>query len=115
MISSPCFAFTGRPSSVKVSSSVSSSVFAMSVKGAPPFLHVDEELVAEHANARGDRRRDGGPEHADGGLLGRPRHAGGDVVTQVHEEVQIFLAPGAALNSEHDALEPARALPARRA
>src|SRR5579871_2751634 len=87
----------------------------MSVKGAPPFLDVHEELVAEHADARRDGRGDGRAEHADGRLLRRPRHAGRDVVAEIHEEIQIFLAAVAVLNSVHDALEPARALAARRA
>src|SRR5271165_5776810 len=118
MSSSPFFAVTSRPSRVKVSVASSGAavasasfgdwVFAVSVKGTPPFLHVDEELVAEHADARGDRGGDGRAEHADGGLLRRPGHAGGDVVAEVHEEVQIFLAPGAVLNSVHDPLQPSR-------
>src|ERR1700761_9643481 len=120
MMSSPLVAVTSRPSSVKVISSLGASpapasVLAVSVKGAPPFLDVDQELVAEHADTRGDRRGDGRAEHADGRLLGRPGHAGRDVAAQVHEKVQIFLAPVAILNSPHDALEPARALAARRA
>src|SRR5579885_694771 len=55
---------------------------------APPVLHVDEELVAEHADPRGDRRGDRGAEHADGGLRRRPAHAGGEVVAHVHEQVE---------------------------
>src|ERR1035437_900024 len=86
-----------------------------SVKGAPSILHVDEELVAEHADSGGDRRRDGWPEHADGRLLRRPGHSGRDVVTQINEKVEILLAPGAVLNSVHDALEPPGALAAGRA
>src|ERR1700733_9215572 len=116
MISSPFVAVTSRPSRVKVrpvSAAAAWSPFAVSVKGAPPFLDVHEELVAEHADARGDGRRDGRPEHADRRLLRRPGHARRDVVAQVHEEIEIFLATGAALNSEQDALEPSRALPAR--
>src|SRR5271155_3564138 len=123
--SSPFLAVTLRPSRVKVlvpsswasgaSASVGLETFAVSVKGTPPFLHVHQELVAEHADARRDRRRDRRPEHADGGLLRGPGHARGDVVAQVHEEVQIFLAPVAVLNSVHDALQPARALAAGRA
>src|SRR5271157_1884376 len=118
MSSSPFFAVTSRPSRVKVSSSSCWGAacwrgFAVSVKGTPPFLHVDEELVAEHADARRDGGGDGRAEHADRGLLRWPGHAGGDVVAEVHEEVQIFLAPGAVLNSVHDALQPARALATR--
>src|ERR1700735_194468 len=94
MMSSPLVAVTSRPSSVNVISSVGASVWlasdlAVSVKGAPPFLDVDQELVAEHANARRDGRGDGRAEHADGGLLRRPGHSGRDVVAQVHEKVQI--------------------------
>src|SRR6516162_11728873 len=117
MISSPLYAVRARPSSVKLtSSSLCTSGWSsreVSVKGAPPFLDVHEELVAEHADARRDRRRDGRAEHADGRLLRRPCHSGGNVVAEVHEEVQIFLAAVAVLNSVHDALEPARSLAAR--
>src|ERR1700722_19729157 len=123
--SSPFLALTSRPSRVKVcvpsslasgaSASVGVFVFAVSVKGTPPFLHVHQELVAEHADARRDGRRDRRPEHADSCLLRGPGHTGRDVVAQVHEEVQIFLAPVAVLNSVHDALQPARALSAGRA
>src|ERR1700722_18217046 len=125
MSSSPFLAVTSRPSSVKVCvpsslpldarASVGLPVLAVSVKGTPPFLHVHQELVAEHADARRDGRRDRRSENADGGLLRRPGHAGRDVVAQVHEEVQIFLAPVAILNSVHDPLQPARALAAGRA
>src|SRR5580692_3580667 len=105
MSSSPFLALTSRPSSVKVcvpsslpppaSASVGLSVLAVSVKGTTPFLHVHQELVAEHADAGRDGRRDRRPEHADGGLLGWPGHAGRNVVAQVHEKVQIFLATAA--------------------
>src|SRR5580692_10185854 len=125
MSSSPFLALTSRPSSVKVcvpsslASAASASegflVLLVSVKGTPPFLHVHQELVAEHADARRNGRRDRRAEDADGGLLGRPGHARRDVVAQVHEEVQIFLAPVAVLNSVHDALEPARSFAAGRA
>ena len=91
------------------------SVLAVSVKGAPPFFDVHQELVTEHADTRGDRGRNGRAKHADGRLLRRPGHAGRDVVAQVHEKVQIFLAAVAILNSPEDALEPTRALTARRA
>src|SRR5271156_4462077 len=100
--SSPFLAVTVRPSRVKVfvpsswasgaSASVTSRVFAVSVKGTSPFLHVHQELVAEHADARRDGRRDRRPEHADGRLLRGPGQTGRDVVAQVHEKVQIFLA-----------------------
>src|SRR5271155_566536 len=115
MSNSPGLAVTVRPSRLKASSLDSCSVLAVSVKGASPFLDVHEELVAEHADARRDGRRDGGSQHADGRLLRRPGHAGGDVVAQVHEKVQIFLAPVAVLNSEQDALQPARPFAAGRA
>src|SRR6516162_3432333 len=108
MSSSPFMAVVGRPSSVKerCSSGCTTgwSSRDVSVKGAPPFLDVHQELVAEHADARGDGGRNGGAEHADRRLLGRPCHPGGDVVAQVHEEVQILLAAVAVLNPEHDAL-----------
>src|SRR6185437_10626447 len=110
MSSSPGLAATVRPSRLMAISSVKGSV-----KGAPPLFDVDEELVSEHADGRGDRRGDGRTHHADGRLLRGPGHAGGDVVAEIHEKVEIFLAPGAILNSVHDALEPTRALPARRA
>src|SRR3974390_2859305 len=119
MRSSPLTAATWRPSSVNVNRSAPISWWGswscMSVKGAPPLFDVHQELVAEHADARADGRGEGRAEHADRRLLRRPGHAGGDVVAQVHEEVQIFLAPCAVLNSVHDALEPARALATGRA
>src|SRR5580692_11042454 len=96
MRSSPFVAVTVRPSSVKVSFSSDvakcGSRLSVSVKGAPPFFDVHEELVAEHADPRGDRRRDRWAEDADRRLLRRPGHAGRDVVAEVHEKVQIFLA-----------------------
>src|ERR1019366_495567 len=112
MSSSPGLADTVRPSRLM---EICASVFCSSVKGAPPLFHVDEELVTEHADARGDRRRDGRPEHADGRLLRRPGHSRRDVVTQIHEKVEIFLAPGAVLNSVQDPLQPTGALAAGRA
>src|ERR1700734_171006 len=120
MMSSPLVAVTSRPSSVNViwsagGSPVLASVLAVSVKGTPPLFDMDQELVTEHADARRNGRGDGRAQHADGRLLGRPGHAGRDVVAQVHQKVQIFLAPVAILNSPHDALEPARSFAARRA
>src|SRR5580692_9045227 len=124
MSSSPFLALTSRPSSVKVcvpsslasaaSASVGLLVLLVSVKGTPSFLHVHQELVAEHADAGRDGRRDRRPEDADGRLLGGPGHTGRDIVAQVHEEIQIFLAPVAILNSVHDTPKPARPLAAGR-
>ena len=64
---------------------------AGSLIGAAPLLDVDEELVAEHLDGRADRRRDGRAEHADGGLLGGPGQAGGDVVAGVEQQVEVLL------------------------
>ena len=83
--------------------------------GAAPVLDVHEELVAEHLDGRSDGRRDGRPEHADGGLLGRPGQPGGDVVAGVEEQVEVLLAAVTGLDALHDPLEPARPLAARRA
>src|ERR1700722_10655870 len=114
MLSSPGVADTVRPSRAGgISAGAAGGVRPDSGKGTPPFLHVDQELVPEHADGRGDGRGDGRAEHADGGLLRWPGHAGRDVVAEVHEQVEIFLASGAILNSVHDPLEPARALAAR--
>src|SRR5579862_7070301 len=84
-----------------------------SAMGAASVLHVHQEFVAEHADARGDRRRDGRPQHADGGLLRWPAHARGQVVAHVHEQIQIALEPGAVLDAAQDVLEPAARLATR--
>src|SRR3954463_2288619 len=73
MIISPGLASMTFPSTV---------IFMGSAKRAPAVLDVDEELVAEHLDAGDDGGGDGGPEDADGGLLGRPAQAGGDVVAE---------------------------------
>src|ERR1700681_1621885 len=91
----PAGAVTSRPSKVKVTDAPGSALGAMpwcdvttgSAMGAAPFFDVHEEVVAEHPDARGDRRRDGRPQNADRRLLRRPRHPGGQVVADVHEEV----------------------------
>src|SRR5664280_3212709 len=95
MSSSPLGAVTSRPSRVKVtisrgSASASSGVTG-SLIGASPLLDVDQELVAEHLDGRADGRGDGPPEHADGGLLGRPREPRGAVVAGVEQQVEVLL------------------------
>src|SRR5579875_2691160 len=84
-----------------------------SANGAPPLFDVEPELVSEHRQGGVDRRGDGGAEHADGGLLGRPLQTGRDVVADVQQEVHVLLAPLAVLDAPHDPLQPTRSLPAR--
>src|SRR5271169_1698974 len=123
MRNSPARAVASRPSMVKVTGASGSPGGAMawcdvttgSAMGAPAFLDVHQELVAEHAQRGGDRGRDGRPQHADGRLLRRPRHTRGDVVAGIHEQVEIRLATRTVLDAAQDLLEPAAALPARRA
>src|SRR3954467_1651305 len=86
-----------------------------SAKRAPAVLDVDQELVAEHLDAGHDRGRDRWAEHADGGLLRRPAQPRGDVVAHVEQQVQVRLAALAQLDAAQDLVEPAPALPARRA
>src|SRR5580704_10026649 len=88
---SPLTAVTSRPSRVNVTSSAGGA--AGSAMGTAPLLDVHEELVAEHLDGRGDRRRDRRPQDADGRLLGRPAEPGRDVVGGVEQEVEILLAP----------------------
>src|SRR5579875_1346927 len=76
---------------------------------------VGEVLVPEHADAGRDGGRDGRAQDADRGLRRRPRHAGRDVVADVHQQVEVLGAPLARLDALHDLLDPAPALPARRA
>src|SRR5438105_12207444 len=101
--SSPCRASMARPSTVTVTVSFCCSVcWLISPEGTAALLDVDEELVPEHAHGRGDRRGDGGAEHADRGLLGRPGQTRGDVVAHVEEEVEVLLPAGAVLDAAHD-------------
>src|SRR5580692_9781487 len=118
---SPFMAVAGRPSRVKwISSSGASAaatwagsvVVARSVKGTAPLLDVDEELIAEHLDGRPDGRRDRRPQHADGGLLGRPGEPGGDVVAGVEQEIEILLPAVAGLDALHDLLQPSGSLSA---
>src|ERR1700677_1200717 len=102
--SSPGLADTVRPSRLMEICPSSCCGSVESVKGTPPLFDMHEEFVAEHGDARGDRRRDRQPQHADGRLLRWPGHTRRDVVTQIHEKVEIFLASGAVLNSVQDAL-----------
>src|SRR5271168_1993838 len=107
---SPLRAVAGRPSRVKGTDSTgsawarsarSAATFSRvvlpaddagcSVIGAALILDVDQELVTEHLDGRGDGRGDGGTQHADGGLLRRPSQAGGDVVTGVEEQIEVLL------------------------
>src|SRR5688572_13893094 len=81
MIISPCLASMTFPSTVILMGS--------SAKRTPAVFDVDQKLVAEHLDAGGDGGGDGGAETADGGLLGRPAQAGGDVVPQVEEQVEV--------------------------
>src|SRR5580704_14779825 len=93
----PAGAVTSRPSMVKVTDAPASTLGTMpwcdvttgSAMRTAPFLHVHEEVVAEHADARRDRRRDGRAQHADRRLLRWPRHARGQVVAHVHEQVDV--------------------------
>src|SRR5205807_9437318 len=104
---SPGLASTGRPSTTIDSVSV-----AVSAIRAGAFLDVHEELVSEHANGPHDRRRDRGPQDADGGLLRRPGQTGGDVVAHVEEEIEVLLSARALLDAPDHLLDPARALAA---
>src|SRR5688572_24563373 len=99
MIISPLLASMTLPSTVILMGSPA--------KRARTFFYVDEELVAEHLDARGDGGGDGGPEHADGGFLRGPPEAGGDVVTDVEQQVEVGLAALAQLDAAHDLVEPA--------
>src|SRR5674476_961742 len=121
---SPLRAVTCRPSRVNVTcpSATSggtvwagSAVVARSTIGTAPLLDVDEELIPEHLDGRSDGRRDGGPQHADGGLLGWPGQPGGDVVADIEQEVEVVFPAVAGLDPLHDLLQPTGALPARRA
>src|ERR1039458_4106060 len=94
--SSPARPVTARPSSVNgtvssVSRCALESGVAPSVIGTPAVFDVHQELVAEHGDPGRDRRGDRGPEHADRGLLGRPVDPGADVVTDVHQKVEVLL------------------------
>src|SRR5687767_11853509 len=110
MIISPCLASMTFPSTVILIGSAIGSA-ELRAKGAPAVLDVDEELVAEHLDGRGDRGGDGRAEHADGGLLWRPAEAGGDVVAHVEHQVEVGLPTLAQLDAAHDLVEPTSALP----
>src|SRR5674476_1107994 len=108
---SPLRAVTSRPSrgNVTCPSATSgdtvwagSAVVARSSIGTAPLLDVDEELIPEHLDGRTDGRRDGGPQHADGGLLGWPGQPGSDVVAGIEQEVEIFFPAVAGLDPLHD-------------
>src|SRR5688500_11389437 len=105
MIISPCLASMTFPSTV--------ILIGSPAKRTRTFFDVNEELVAEHLDAGGDGGRDGRAEHANGGLLGRPAQAGGDVVAHVEQEVEVGLPTLAELDAAHDLVEPAAAFPAR--
>src|SRR5437588_6362916 len=116
---SPGCASMARPSTVTVTVSllVCCSVCDISTAGssgerALPVFDVDEELVAEHADGRDDRRGDGRAEDADRCLPRRPGQTRGDVVADVEEEVEVLFPSGAALDSVHDLVDPAGALSA---
>src|ERR1700722_20083881 len=79
-------------------------------EGTGAVLDVQQELVAEHADGRGDGGGDGGAEHADGRLLRRPAHTRGQVVGDVHQQLEVALAALAVLDPAQDLLEPATAL-----
>src|SRR5271165_1343611 len=98
-------AVAGRPSRTKETTSLPASAI-----GAASLFDVEEELVAEHADGRGDRRRDRRAEDADRRLLGRPVQPGGDVVRDVEEQVEVLLPPAAGLQAGQDPLEPTRSL-----
>src|SRR5579864_9597332 len=118
----PAGTVTSRPSSTNVTDASASARGTMpwcdvttgSAIGAAPVLDVHQEFVPEHPDGRGDRRRDGRSQDADGRLLGRPRHPGGEVVTDVHEQVDVGLAPVAVLDAPQDLLQPPTALATRR-
>src|SRR5437588_3757884 len=100
-----------RPSTVTVTVSFCCSVcWLISPEGTAALLDVDEELVPEHAHGGGDRRGDGGAEHADRGLLGRPGQTRGDVVAHVEEKVEVLLPARPVLDPAHDLLQPSAAL-----
>src|SRR5580700_4456176 len=88
------------------------SAMVASAVGAASVFDMDQELVAEHPDARGDGRRDGGTEHADGGLLRRPGHPGREVVADVHQELQVTVPALPVLDPPQDLLQPAAAFPA---
>src|SRR5579872_4414146 len=123
MRNSPARAVASRPSKVNVTVAPGSAGCEMawcdvttgsgrrSGIGTAAVFHVYQELVAEHADARGDRGRDRGPQHADRRLLGRPRHPRCQVVAHVHQEVDVGRAPHAVLDATQDLLEPATAFP----
>src|SRR5215471_10199580 len=94
IIISPCLASIVRPSTTI-------SGMARTREGAAAVLDVDEELVAEHLQRRRNRRRDRRPEHADRGLGRGPAQAGGDVVADIEQQVEIALAALAQLDAAH--------------
>src|SRR5947209_10163914 len=115
---SPGWASIARPSTVTVRVSLAvcsvcdiSTAASCAVRALPVF-DVDEELVAEHADGRDDRRGDGRAEDADRCLPRRPGQTRGDVVADVEEEVEVLFPSGAALDSVHDLVDPAGALSA---
>src|SRR5487761_871487 len=87
----PARAVTGFPSSVISTVAPSTArgatpwweVTSGSAMRTAPVLDVDQELVAEHADTRGDGGGNGGTQNADGGLLRRPAHSWGEVVAHV--------------------------------
>src|SRR3954452_6820872 len=107
MIISPATASTARPSRGMVTLAGGGSVGIR----AASLLDVDQELIPEHADGRGDRARDGGPEGTDRGLPGRPGEAGGDVVAHVHQQAEIGFSALAALDAGQDLLQPPRPFP----
>src|ERR1700678_984398 len=93
--SSPGRPVTARPSMVNgtVSSpSAGGTELVCSVIGAATIFDVHQELVSEHGDSGRDGRRDGGTEHTDRGLLGWPVDPGADVVTNVHQQIEVLFA-----------------------
>src|ERR1019366_8560082 len=123
---SPAPATTARPSMVISTVAPSSAWGAMAwwevmtgsamgpgSLGTGSVFDMEQELVAEHPDGRGDGGGDGGAEHADGRLLRRPAHAGGQVVGDVHQQLQVALAAFAVLDPAQDLLEPTAPLATR--
>src|SRR3954449_9235494 len=122
MSNSPGFASMSTPSMVTVtvvffaaSAAASDTGDLRPVEDGAAVVDVVLELVAEEPQCRRQRRRGRRAQHTDGGLPGRPREPGTDVVGHVQQKVEIAMPAVAVDDALEDAFQPRGALPARRA